>query len=114
MQDTATKARDMKVHLVHLIAILLLLHCGQFGARILIGRELAPWAAVQCLGIRANFVGQRTIKLACGVLWISLMHPLALSCRRTKRWEAHIWDDKKQVYLGGFDIEEHAGPSAAT
>ncbi|CAK0780184.1 hypothetical protein CVIRNUC_004961 [Coccomyxa viridis] len=29
--------------------------------------------------------------------------------RRTKRWEAHIWDDKKQVYLGGFDIEEHAG-----
>ena len=30
-------------------------------------------------------------------------------CRRTKRWEAHIWDDKKQVYLGGFDIEEHAG-----
>ena len=31
------------------------------------------------------------------------------SCRRTKRWEAHIWDDKKQVYLGGFDVEEHAG-----
>lgn len=29
--------------------------------------------------------------------------------RRTKRWEAHIWDDKKQVYLGGFDVEEHAG-----
>ena len=32
-----------------------------------------------------------------------------MHCRRTKRWEAHIWDDKKQVYLGGFDIEEHAG-----
>ena len=29
--------------------------------------------------------------------------------RRTKRWEAHIWDEKKQVYLGGFDVEEHAG-----
>ena len=33
----------------------------------------------------------------------------SMQCRRTKRWEAHIWDDKKQVYLGGFDIEEHAG-----
>ncbi|KAK9815855.1 hypothetical protein WJX72_010809 [[Myrmecia] bisecta] len=31
------------------------------------------------------------------------------SHRRTKRWEAHIWDDKKQVYLGGFDVEKHAG-----
>lgn len=28
--------------------------------------------------------------------------------RRTKRWEAHIWDNKKQVYLGGFDIESQA------
>ena len=36
------------------------------------------------------------------------MHARA-SRRRTKRWEAHIWDEKKQVYLGGFDIEEHAG-----
>jgi hypothetical protein len=36
------------------------------------------------------------------------MHACAAR-RRTKRWEAHIWDDKKQVYLGGFDIEEHAG-----
>lgn len=34
---------------------------------------------------------------------------MMLSRRRTKRWEAHIWDDKKQVYLGGFDVEEHAG-----
>lgn len=29
--------------------------------------------------------------------------------RRTRRWEAHIWDAKKQVYLGGYDSEEHAG-----
>ncbi|KAK9826847.1 hypothetical protein WJX81_007439 [Elliptochloris bilobata] len=29
--------------------------------------------------------------------------------RRTRRWEAHIWDNKKQVYLGGYDSEEHAG-----
>ncbi|KAF6259975.1 hypothetical protein COO60DRAFT_1625871 [Scenedesmus sp. NREL 46B-D3] len=28
--------------------------------------------------------------------------------RRTKRWEAHIWDNKKQVYLGGFDNEVQA------
>lgn len=36
-------------------------------------------------------------------------HYCAMHRRRTKRWEAHIWDDKKQVYLGGFDVEEHAG-----
>ena len=29
--------------------------------------------------------------------------------RRTKRWEAHIWADKKQVYLGGFTDEARAG-----
>ena len=29
--------------------------------------------------------------------------------RRTQRWEAHIWADKKQVYLGGFSNEAHAG-----
>ena len=29
--------------------------------------------------------------------------------RRTKRWEAHIWADKKQVYLGGFADEACAG-----
>ncbi|DBA95939.1 hypothetical protein WJX77_004025 [Trebouxia sp. C0004] len=27
---------------------------------------------------------------------------------RTGRWEAHIWEDGKQVYLGGFDNEEQA------
>ena len=27
---------------------------------------------------------------------------------RTGRWEAHIWEDGKQVYLGGFDSEEQA------
>lgn len=27
---------------------------------------------------------------------------------RTGRWEAHIWEDGKQVYLGGFDTEEQA------
>jgi hypothetical protein len=27
---------------------------------------------------------------------------------RTGRWEAHIWEDGKQVYLGGFDGEEQA------
>jgi len=29
--------------------------------------------------------------------------------RRTKRWEAHVWDQGKQVYLGGFESEERAG-----
>jgi hypothetical protein len=28
--------------------------------------------------------------------------------RRTGKWEAHVWHSKKQVYLGGFDWEEHA------
>lgn len=28
--------------------------------------------------------------------------------RRTKKWEAHIWDDHRQIYLGGFDSEEDA------
>ncbi|KAK3266739.1 hypothetical protein CYMTET_24661, partial [Cymbomonas tetramitiformis] len=27
---------------------------------------------------------------------------------RTGRWEAHIWEEGKQVYLGGFDSEEQA------
>lgn len=27
---------------------------------------------------------------------------------RTGRWEAHIWEDGRQVYLGGFDSEEQA------
>jgi AP2-like factor, euAP2 lineage len=27
---------------------------------------------------------------------------------RTGRFEAHIWDSGKQVYLGGFDSEEQA------
>ena len=27
---------------------------------------------------------------------------------RTGRWEAHIWQDGKQIYLGGFDGEEQA------
>ncbi|KAL4437972.1 hypothetical protein ABPG77_004193 [Micractinium sp. CCAP 211/92] len=29
--------------------------------------------------------------------------------RRTQRWEGHIWSDKKQVYLGAYDILEQAG-----
>eukprot|EP00958_Prasinococcus_capsulatus_P022364 scaffold3151_cov385-Prasinococcus_capsulatus_cf.AAC.9 len=28
--------------------------------------------------------------------------------RRTKRWEAHVWDSGRQVYLGGYDTEEKA------
>ncbi|KAL6761065.1 hypothetical protein V8C86DRAFT_968220 [Haematococcus lacustris] len=28
--------------------------------------------------------------------------------RRTQSWEAHIWHDRHQVYLGGFQLEEHA------
>jgi len=29
-------------------------------------------------------------------------------CCRTGRYEAHIWQEGKQVYLGGFDAEEQA------
>jgi len=32
----------------------------------------------------------------------------SLIFRRTCKWEAHVWHSKKQVYLGGFDWEEHA------
>ncbi|EIE26480.1 AP2-domain-containing protein [Coccomyxa subellipsoidea C-169] len=28
--------------------------------------------------------------------------------KRTQRWEAHIWQEGKQIYLGGFDAEEQA------
>ncbi|KAG1665636.1 hypothetical protein FOA52_011230 [Chlamydomonas sp. UWO 241] len=28
--------------------------------------------------------------------------------RRTARYEAHIWEDRRQCYLGGFDVEDHA------
>ncbi|KAL0029642.1 hypothetical protein WJX79_010174 [Trebouxia sp. C0005] len=28
--------------------------------------------------------------------------------RRTRKWEAHIWDDRHQIYLGGFNSEEDA------
>ncbi|KAL3137596.1 hypothetical protein ABBQ38_004877 [Trebouxia sp. C0009 RCD-2024] len=28
--------------------------------------------------------------------------------KRTKKWEAHLWDERHQVYLGGFDCEEDA------
>ena len=29
-------------------------------------------------------------------------------CRRTKRYEAHIWSDKKQIYLGSYSISHQA------
>ncbi|KAL4425661.1 hypothetical protein ABPG75_009677 [Micractinium tetrahymenae] len=29
--------------------------------------------------------------------------------KRTKRFEGHIWTDKKQVYLGAYDVPEQAG-----
>ena len=31
--------------------------------------------------------------------------------KRTQRFEAHIWETKKQIYLGGFDSEELAAKS---
>lgn len=40
---------------------------------------------------------------------IAITHALYPPPRRTKKWEAHIWDNRKQLYLGGYDIEEHAG-----
>lgn len=30
------------------------------------------------------------------------------ACRRTTRWEAHIWEERRQMYLGGFENEDHA------
>lgn len=29
-------------------------------------------------------------------------------CRRTQRYEAHIWSDKKQIYLGSYCRREQA------
>ncbi len=38
--------------------------------------------------------------------------PAACRCRRrTQRYEAHIWQSKKQIYLGGFDSEVTAAKS---
>lgn len=31
--------------------------------------------------------------------------------KRTQRYEAHIWESKKQIYLGGFDSEVLAARS---
>jgi hypothetical protein len=31
--------------------------------------------------------------------------------KRTQRYEAHIWECKKQIYLGGFDSEILAAKS---
>ena len=28
--------------------------------------------------------------------------------RRTKKWEAHIWDNRQQMYLGGYMTEQGA------
>ncbi len=33
---------------------------------------------------------------------------MGLIMYRTQRWEAHIWQEGKQIYLGGFDAEEQA------
>ena len=30
--------------------------------------------------------------------------PFLPRCRRTQRFEAHIWEDRRQVYLGGYDV----------
>ncbi|KAL0053246.1 hypothetical protein WJX82_003131 [Trebouxia sp. C0006] len=38
----------------------------------------------------------------------SSVHRGVTQHRRTKKWEAHIWDDRHQVYLGGFNSEEDA------
>ena len=67
-------------------------------------RSLCQWfvtAMLTCSGSRDHVLQTRESQFDITVTLIQ--------CRRTKRWEAHIWDDKKQVYLGGFDIEEHAG-----
>ena len=54
-------------------------------------------------------------RLAAYAVTFSGMHfnhhfqSLDCSCsNRTGRWEAHIWEEGKQVYLGGFDNEEEA------
>lgn len=31
-----------------------------------------------------------------------------IECRRTLSWEAHIWADKRQLYLGSFSSAAHA------
>jgi len=45
--------------------------------------------------------------------------PFLPRCRRTQRFEAHIWEDRRQVYLGGYDVSgskpkisdlDHASP----
>ncbi|DBA91594.1 TPA: AP-2 complex subunit beta [Trebouxia sp. C0004] len=38
----------------------------------------------------------------------SSVHRGVTQHRRTRKWEAHIWDDRHQVYLGGFNSEDDA------
>jgi hypothetical protein len=29
--------------------------------------------------------------------------------RRTQRFEAHIWEERRQIYIGGYDVSVHLG-----
>ncbi|KAK9810015.1 hypothetical protein WJX72_003347 [[Myrmecia] bisecta] len=46
-------------------------------------------------------------KIGAGMRRTSRFRGVTHHCR-TGRWEAHIWEEGKQIYLGGFDAEEQA------
>jgi AP2 domain len=56
--------------------------------------------------------GKSPSKGSSGIRSTSKYRGVTHHCR-TGRFESHIWDSGKQVYLGGFDTEEQATAPAA-
>ena len=56
-----------------------------------------------CGGGSLGYPGQRVY------VEIALSRQLTPLIRRTQRFEAHIWDDRRQVYLGGYDVSTSGG-----
>lgn len=66
--------------------------------------------AVKCRGGRLQLVypAQPQHNLSAQFQTAVLHQTCANVYRRTKKWEAHIWSERKQMYLGGHATEEGA------
>ncbi|CAI0405772.1 unnamed protein product [Linum tenue] len=73
------------------------------------GFPRAPWVGVKfCQSESAVAVAQPMKKSRRGPRSRSSQYRGVTYYRRTGRWESHIWDCGKQVYLGGFDTAHAA------
>lgn len=50
--------------------------------------------------IRICAADDRALKLAIVLHFLHVIDCQLAVCRRTKKWEAHLWDERHQVYLG--------------